>query len=252
MRLPSFALGVVLLLGGMPAHTLDRPAVIERSKPSIVGIGTLQATRRPPNQLRGTGFVVTDGRHVVTNAHVLPEKLDDANREKLVVYVGSGRNPEVRDATPVARDTEHDLVLLRVDGAPLPALAFGDSATVREGQDILFIGFPIGGVLGLYPVTSHGIVSAITPSVIPAATTRELTTRQIRALDDPYFVFQLDATAYPGNSGSPVIATDSGLVIGIVNQVLVKETKENVLKDPSAITYAIPARFLETLLTRLK
>ena len=61
-------------------------------------------------------------------------------------------------------------------------------------------------------------------------------------------VYQLDATAYPGNSGSPLYHASSGEVIGVINKVYVKSTREAVLSDPSAITYAIPIRFLLPLL----
>ena len=61
-------------------------------------------------------------------------------------------------------------------------------------------------------------------------------------------VFQLDATAYPGNSGSPIYDPVTGEVLGIVNMVFVKGTKEAALTEPSGITYAIPASHLEALL----
>ena len=61
-------------------------------------------------------------------------------------------------------------------------------------------------------------------------------------------MFQLDATAYPGNSGSPLYDPATGEVIGIVNMVFVKGTKESALTQPSGITYAIPSRYLIELL----
>jgi S1-C subfamily serine protease len=65
-------------------------------------------------------------------------------------------------------------------------------------------------------------------------------------------VFQLDATAYPGNSGSPIYDPETGEVIGIVNMVLVKGTKEAALSSPTGITYAIPSRHLKALLDQTK
>jgi S1-C subfamily serine protease len=65
-------------------------------------------------------------------------------------------------------------------------------------------------------------------------------------------VFQLDGTAYPGNSGSPVYDPASGKVIGIINSVLVRSTKEAALTSPSGITYAIPAQRLKALLKRAR
>src|SRR5678816_3306113 len=78
-----FALATWLILPGM-SHAADGnslPDTIEKVKPAVVAIGTFQKTRRPPSIFRGTGFVVADGLHVVTNAHVLPEKLDVEKRE---------------------------------------------------------------------------------------------------------------------------------------------------------------------------
>lgn len=63
-------------------------------------------------------------------------------------------------------------------------------------------------------------------------------------------VFQLDGTAYPGNSGSPVYDAATGEVIGIVNSVPVKATRESALTQPSGITYAIPAQGLKAVLRR--
>jgi serine protease Do len=59
-------------------------------------------------------------------------------------------------------------------------------------------------VLGLNAVTHRGIISAITPVVIPQVTAKLLEKKIVSRLTAPYNVFQLDATAYPGNSGSPL------------------------------------------------
>ena len=61
-------------------------------------------------------------------------------------------------------------------------------------------------------------------------------------------IFQLDATAYPGNSGSPVFDIASGDVIGVINMVFLKGLKESALTHPSGISYAIPANFLGELI----
>lgn len=223
---------------------------VAKIKPSIVGVGTFQRTRQPPVNLLGTGFVVADGRHVLTNLHVLPKVIDSDNHEILAIFVGTGENPDVRLAVEVAADTEHDLALLKFSDAPLPSLTLGDSGKVREGERYAFTGFPIGAILGLYPATHRGIISAITPGVIPQDDSRRLTVDMITRLKDPYMVFQLDATAYPGNSGSPLFDPDTGVVIGIVNKVFVQEGKENVLQRPSGISYAIPIRYARALLAK--
>jgi len=224
------------------------PGTISRIKPSIVGVGSYQPARTPAAMLSGSGFIVANGHYVVTNFHVVSRVLDVAHFEHYVVYIGRRPMPEVRKANILAKDPMHDLVILKLPGAPLPALELGDSDQVREGQLYAFTGFPIGAVLGLYPVTHRGIVSSITPIVVPMDRSIQLTPEVIKRLRSPYNVFQLDATAYPGNSGSPLYDPGTGKVIAVVNMVFVKGTKESVLKDPSGITYAMPARYVRALM----
>ncbi len=139
------------------------------------------------------------------------------------------------------------MALFRFQGT---ALRLGDSRRVREGELYAFTGFPIGLVLGMHPVTHRGIVSAITPIVIPQISAGQLTPEMVKRLKEPYDIFQLDATAYPGNSGSPLYFPGTGVVVGVINKVFVKESKENLLKDPSGITYAIPATYAEALMNQ--
>ena len=58
---------------------------------------------------------------------------------------------------------------------------------------------------------------------------------------------QLDAIAYPGNSGSPLFDIERGEVVGIINMVFVKGTKEAALSAPTGISFAIPAKYLDAL-----
>lgn len=250
---------LVALLGGLllwptvarAGADKDLTEIIQAIKPGIVAVGTYQATRRPPANLLGTGFAVADGRHILTSAHVLPKELNEGRREQVAVFLSQGAESEYRPAVVVAADEASDLAVLKVAGPPLAPLRLGDDSAVQEGMRIAFTGFPIGAVLGLYPVTHRGIVSAITPLSIPQLSASELDVRLIRQLQDRTTVFQLDATAYPGNSGSPLYAADTGRVIGIVNSVFIKETKERVLQEPSGIAYAVPIRHARALLARL-
>ena len=238
-----------VLVPGHPAHA-GLPETVARIKPGIVGVGTVQLTRRPAGQFTGTGFVVGDGRHAITNAHVVPTQIDRDKKEFLAILTGAGGQEGVREATVVASDPEHDVALLSFKGAPLPALRLGDSDQVREGERYAFTGFPIGMALGMRPVTHQALISAITPVVMPQLTARTLDPKVVQRLGAPYDVFQLDATAYPGNSGSPLYQPDTGTVVGVINKVFVKETKENLLKEPSGITYAIPSKFAAALLRK--
>jgi S1-C subfamily serine protease len=243
--------GGLLGLVASPAAIADAlPDTVARVKPSIVGVGTYQKARTPPVTFSGTGFVVGDGLHVLTNAHVLPKAIDIAKFETLAVFIRENGRETIRAASQLAVDENHDLALLKIGGTPLPALRLGDSTRVREGESYAFTGYPIGVVLGLHPVTHRAIVSAITPVAIPVQHAQQLNSKMLNRLQAPYNVFQLDATAYPGNSGSPLYDQSTGDVIGIINKVFVQETKENLLQKPSGISYAIPAEYAAALLRR--
>lgn len=254
-NLCSLALILPLWLLAGSATAQDATATIERLKGSIVAVGTLERTRTPPFEFRGTGFVVGDGTLVITNAHVLPGVLDTTKLEALGILVPASDQDKVqfREAKRVAVDPGSDLAVLKIGGAALPALRIRDSDTVKEGQPIMFTGFPIGAALGLFPATHRGMVSAITPIAIPQARSAELDPKTIRRLTSGAFpIFQLDATAYPGNSGSPVFDPATGEVLGVINMVFVKGTKESILAQPSGITYAVPSKYLQDLLQKVR
>ena len=208
---PWIALQAVGCASAAAIDATSLPAAIDRIRPAIVAVGTSEPTRNPSYQFRGTGFVVGDGTLVATNNHVLPATVDSTNREVISIAVPrAGGDALVREAAVVVRDPEHDLALLRITGAPLPAVRIGDANRVREGQFFAFTGFPLGGAIGLYPTTHHALVSAITPVALPQATSRSLDAQLIRRLQSERFnIFQLDATAYPGNSGSPLFSFDT-------------------------------------------
>jgi len=233
---------------------------IARVKRSVVAIGTFERTRSPPFQFRGTAFAIGDGTQVVTNAHVLPTTLAACNRETIAILrpvpprEGSSEpQVQVRAARRVATDGDHDLAVLSIEGGPLPALSLGDSTGVREGRTAYFTGFPIGAVLGPHPATHRALVAAVTPIAIPQPTSGSLDAATVKRIAaGPFPVFQLDGTAYPGNSGSPLYDGETGAVLGVLNMVLVRATKESALTQPSGIAYAVPAEHLRALLARAR
>lgn len=218
--------------------------VVAKIKPSVVGVGIHTPTSRPQNILRGTGFVIGNGHFVVTNAHVLPPELDDKLLQKMAVFIGSGKQAKVRQAEIVATSELYDLAILKISGTALPAVTLAKKQLRADGTYIAFTGFPIGSVLGLYPVTHRGIIASTTPTVVPAQSAQQINIKMLKRMRNPYLVYQLDATAYPGNSGSAVYDMSTGEVLGVINKVFVQSTKEAVISNPSGITYAIPVKYL--------
>lgn len=222
---------------------------IAMAKRSVVVVGTYNPVNSPRFAFRGTGFVVGDGNSLITSFHVLPDAAADGQSKLTVQLPVRPGELEMRPATVAATDRVHDLALLHFDGSPLPALRTADTKGVQEGLSVAFIGFPIGDLLGLTPVTHRGIVSSIAPMAIARANSQLLNERTVRTLRDGGFdIYQLDATAYPGNSGGPVFNAETGEVIGVIDMVLVRDIRESPLGRPTGITYAIPGRFVDELL----
>lgn len=238
-----------LLCGTLSAAELT--TLIPAIKRSVVGVGTFERTRSPSTVFVGTGFVVGDGLGVITNSHVVPDILDEARMEQIGIVTADGPMVRFRPARLVARDAEHDLAYLRLSGPPLPALELGDSDSVLEGQALAFTGYPLGMVLGLHAATHRAMLAAITPIVMPSLSSRRLDPRQITQLERSAFnIFQLDGTAYPGNSGSPLYDAASGKVVGVINAVFVKGLKETAISNPSGITYAVPVNYVRKLMQK--
>lgn len=230
------------------------PDTVARLKRSVVLVGTHRETDNPRFLLRGSGFLVGRGQWVATCAHVLPQA-DGAGRERdrdLVVqlWLGEGEWSQ-RPARLLALDARSDLALLAFEGEGGTPLRLGDSAQVREGDDLAFLGFPIGNLLGYSHVVHRAMVSSITPALLPSPDAERLKEPAIRALRNGNFpIFQLDAVAYPGNSGGPLFRPESGEVVGVMNMVLIKGARESALSQPSGIAYAVPSASLRELMER--
>ena len=221
--------------------------VVESVTESTVAIALDAPYKHASPRVLGTGFIVDDGSYAITNYHVVSEQLDPKYVENYVVLSGEGTVVKKIKAEIIKIDLKHDLALLKLDSILTP-VALSSKNMLRPGTDIAFTGFPIGAILGIYPATHRGYVSAITPDAIPAMNSQQLNLKMMERLDSVSLIYQLDATAYPGNSGSPMYEPRTGEVIGVINKVLVKDTKESALSSPTGISYAIPVKFVIKLL----
>ena len=219
-------------------------AAIEKAVASLRWLETFSCpTLGNPMSVRGMGTDAEIAAHMETSWSFARGAIEGL-REPL-----SRRQSVLRQAKLVHSDRNHDLALLRIEGGPLPPLTLGPPELAPQGSSIALIGFPIGGVFGFTPVVHRGIVAAVSRVALPASDARQLNPATVARLrDGPFEVYQLDATAYPGNSGGPLIDAESGQVIGVVNMVLVRSTRESALTNPTGITYAIPVRRVLDLL----
>lgn len=231
-------------------HAATLVETIAQMKQSVVGISVLFPTRNGPAQLIGSGFAVADGHYIVTNYHVVREH-DPSAKQLLYANVWNGPVYDRRAVKVIAVAPAYDLALLKLDGPALTAVNFYTKTDMApESSDVAITGFPIGVALGFTPASSRGIVSALTPNRGAEPDSFSLGADTIRA--PRYLTYQLDIIAYPGNSGGPVYLSDSGEVIAIVSAGFIRSTKEKILSDPSAITYAIPSTFIRQMLVENK
>lgn len=240
------------VIGGVKAEN-NLASTIKKVEPSVVGVGVLTPIEGNRIELRGTGFVFGGGRYIATNYHVVEEELSIDKLQYRVIFSGKGRDFSLHKVKTVDFDPIVDLAILEIidKSVSLPnKFKLGNDKLKEAGTPIAFTGFPIGAVLGLYPATHKGIVAAVTPNSTPARSSSSLTPSLIEQLKRSFSVYQLDATAFPGNSGSAMYIESSGEVIGIINKVIVQGAKEYALSAPSGITYAIPVKHLRNLAAR--
>lgn len=229
------------------------PELVKQIKPSVIGVGTYDPLGSPRGNLLGTGFLVAKGRHVVTAFHLASPDTPGAvtsTSPQLAVFMGLGQRAEIRLATRVRADAQHDLAVLEIEGAPGASLRLGPQDLPDEGMAIAIMGYPIGNTLGLHPLTHAGIVASVSPVALPHPDAASLSAERIRHLRQPFPVILLDLIAYPGNSGSPVFDHD-GQVRGVVSGVYLRSIREGAVSAPSAITYAIPVAHVLPLLEGL-
>ena len=205
---------------------------VQRAAPSVVNVYTKRLVRVAPslseffgdflpryrqrieNSL-GSGVIVDDAGHIVTNYHVI------ANADSVLVALADGR---VADAHVVGRDPDTDLAVLKIDLAQLPVATFGRSDRLRVGDVVLAIGNPIG----LSQTVTHGIVSATSRQHVGVA-----------MLED---FIQTDAPINFGNSGGALVDT-SGALVGINTAIVAKNL------GVEGIGFAIPVNMVRGVLS---
>jgi S1-C subfamily serine protease len=203
----------------------------ERVSPNVVNI-TARAEqtdifgRRRRVQSGGSGFVIDQDGHIVTNHHVVR----GATQLDVTLADGSSYPGEV-----LGVDGVNDLAVVRLQAPAdtieeLSAVPLGASHSLQVGETVVAIGNPYG----LERSATKGIVSSL-GRVRTGETERQITN-----------MIQTDAAINPGNSGGPLLNL-SGEVIGINEQIHVSGSRGNI-----GIGFAIPVdtlvRYLPDLL----
>lgn len=182
--------------------------MIERVYPAVVLIEVGDGT--------GSGFVIAASGVVVTNAHVV-EGFNNVN-----VWMADGR---LYKGVVTELDAQADLAMVQLNSAgPFYAIPLGDPSTVRLGEEVVALGYPLASTIGSSLTATRGIVSS---------------TRVVAGVN----ILQTDAAINPGNSGGPLV-NNRGQVIGI-STARIEETEGG--RPVEGIGFAVSATELRRL-----
>lgn len=205
----------------------DWKAVSAAVAPSVVAIKVTTAE----GQGEGSGVVIDDQGHILTNDHVV----GGANDDTVQVTLADGR---VYDAKITGLDPATDLAVVQLVDPPsdLQSAVFADSADVTVGDAVMAVGNP----LGLSNTATTGIVSAIDRPVSTATSTSSQAPVVTNAI-------QIDAAINPGNSGGPLF-NSKGEVIGITSSIAsLSSTSSSSQSGSIGLGFAIPSSLAQNI-----
>jgi S1-C subfamily serine protease len=199
---PTPAATATAQAGGAGQSAVD---VVKELGPSVVHILSEAATldvfgQVTPTKGVGTGFVLDQEGHIVTNNHVVT--IDSGEpAQNITVTLSDGRQFQARI---VGRDAPTDLAVLKIDADGLTPVELGSSADLQVGESVVAIGNALDLPGG--PTVTQGVVSAKGRLIQESDVT----------IPD---AIQTDASINPGNSGGPLVNM-RGQVVGITTAVI--------------------------------
>jgi len=203
--------------GLLDAYSQAVISVTETVSPSVVNIKVKKKSRtRFGSAAGGSGFIISPEGFIVTNSHVVEDS------EHMEIELQDGRSYL---ADLVGLDPYTDLAVLKIYTENLSFVSFLEHTELRVGQLAIAIGNPFG----FQCTVTTGVISALG---------RTLQSRTGRMIDN---VIQTDAALNPGNSGGPLVDSNSR-VIGV---------NTAVIKEAQGICFAIGAGTAEYIVGKL-
>lgn len=204
---------------------VDWVRVADEAETSVVSIDVRGLSQTG----QGSGVVIDDNGHVLTNNHVVAPA---AGGGQIQVALSDAR---VFDAVLVGTDSESDLAVLQIEPTPsdVTALEFGDSEAVVVGEPVMALGNP----LGLSNTVTVGIVSALDR---PVTTQRAGGSLGEQANPVVTNAIQTDAAVNPGNSGGALV-NSSGQLIGINSSIATLGASDGGPGGSIGLGFAIPS-----------
>jgi len=177
----------------------------------------------------GSGFLISQSGHIVTNAHVVDGK------SEILVHLGEGE--ATFKASIILKDSANDIAILALENfeygnvfsGPIPYSVL-DGHTTAVGESVLALGFPLSGILGSSLRVTDGIVSAM--SGIGGAPN----------------MLQITNPLQPGNSGGPLFNMKGdviGILVASLDAAAVLEATGTI---PQNVNFAIKSQYLVNLI----
>jgi len=166
----------------------------------------------------GSGFIVGNGKYVITNHHVIN------GAKKIAIRNGTGK---VTDAVVAAVSVDYDLAILELAKAYPKSFSIDAKDFVRPkaGDDVISIGYPSIGITFEQPTITQGIISKV--------------------FDDEMGIFLTTAAINSGNSGGPLFTLD-GKLVGVSFAALDKKKwLDEMGQIPTDMGYAIKSNLIK-------
>jgi len=224
--------------------------IIEKNKKSIVLIDVQIPGERDQKRIsiRGTGFIISNDGKFITCAHVY-KQIPQNELPFLGVAVSSKTDEkgithyDRYNVKLLKTDEENDLALMQIisDKNNFETFeGFGDSESVREGDEVVFIGYPLATELlgmgfGITMNTNHCIISSV----------------KRRGMDGSLHFFMIDTHINNGSSGSPVFLKDTGKIIGIASgriSAKISSPEGKIFDIPANMGICRPAKYAINLI----
>jgi S1-C subfamily serine protease len=166
----------------------------------------------------GSGFIVGNGKYVITNHHVIN------GAKKIAIRNGTGK---VTNAVVAAVSVDYDLAILELS-KPYPksfSIDAKDFIRPKAGDDVISIGYPGIGITFEQPTITQGIISKV--------------------FDDEMGIFLTTAAINSGNSGGPLFTLD-GKLVGVSFAALDKKKwLDEMGQIPTDMGYAIKSNLIK-------
>ena len=223
--------------------------IIEKNKGAIVLVDVQIPAEGNQKKIsiRGTGFIISEDGKFITNAHVYKQI-----PENELKYIGVSV-PGKTDDKNLTHYDRYEIKLLKIDEENDVALMqimaekkfshvekIGDSEKVREGDEMVYIGYPLATeMLNM----GFGITMTVNGCIISSI--------KRKMVDGSLNFFLIDTHTNNGSSGSPIFSVDTGEVVGIVSgKISSKVPAQNgqMLDIPANIGICRPAKYINDLM----